>query len=405
MVETIYSCAFSSSSEEKLMRRDYSNHKNGTTTVKVVCAVCFWLFSFVWLYAFQADVLAVSQHILSDGATHYNRSLGAIFTTLALYLLQLVVSLILRQSKRSYALTYLPSMLFLALISDFNFDDHLDYSLGDWKWLIPLVLLLWGACVWLSKQLLTFENQNNVNNAYFSRDVWQNVLILLVMVLFVTFSTNTNAVFHFQAHAETSLLHGDDDEALHVGAKSLETNASLTMLRAFALSRKGEMGEHLFEYALEGKSTDLLPLKDSQSRLLLLPADSIYKHLGGRPKRPIDVWQYLNAVERDSFATRAVADYVLCGFLMDKNLKAFAHALPRYYEISDSVSLPRHYQEAMVMYRSIQGDTVIARQDSLVYDEWVAIRDLKKQIPDKSARRLRALERHRGSYFYYYLYK
>ncbi|MCR5269475.1 MAG: DUF6057 family protein [Prevotella sp.] len=212
-------------------------------------------------------------------------------------------------------------------------------------------------------------------------------------------------MLHFQAHAETSLLHGDGDEALHVGAKSLETNASLTMLRAFALSRKGEMGEHLFEYELEGKSTDLLPLKDSRSRLLLLPADTIYKHLGGRPKRPINVWQYLNAIERDSFATKAVADYVLCGFLMDKNLKAFVHALPRYYEISDSVSLPRHYQEALVMYRSNQGDTIVAHRDSVVYEQWTAIRDLKKQFPKVSERRVRALENYRGSYFYYYLYK
>ena len=387
------------------MGRYYSDRKNGTTTIKVVCAVCFWLFSFVWLYAFQADVLAVSQHILSAGATHYNRSLGAFFVTLALYLLQLVMFLLFRLSKRSHALSYLPSMLLLAVISDFNFTSDLSYSLGSWKWLIPLVLIFWGGCVWVSKQMLSFENHNNVNNAYFSRDMSQNILIMLVMMLFVTLSTNTNAVLHYQAHAETSLLHGDDDEALRVGSQSLETNTSLTMLRAFALSRKGEMGEHLFEYALEGKSKDLLPLKDSHSRLLMMSADTIYKHLGGRPKRPIDVWQYLNALERDSFATRAVADYVLCGYLMDKNLKSFVHALPRYYEISDSVSLPRHYQEALVLYRSIQGDTAVAHLDSVVYERWASIRDLKKQIPSQSARRLRALERYRGSYFYYYLYQ
>lgn len=387
------------------MGRYYSDRKSGTTTIKVVCAVCFWLFSFVWLYAFQADVLAVSQHILSAGATHYNRSLGAFFVTLALYLLQLVMFLLFRLSKRSHALTYLPSMLLLAVISDFNFTSDLSFSLGNWKWLIPLVLIFWGGCVWVSKQMLSFENHNNVNNAYFSRDMSQNILIMLVMMLFVTLSTNTNAVLHYQAHAETSLLHGDDDEALRVGSQSLETNTSLTMLRAFALSRKGEMGEHLFEYALEGKSKDLLPLKDSHSRLLMMSADTIYKHLGGRPKRPIDVWQYLNALERDSFATRAVADYVLCGYLMDKNLKSFVHALPRYYEISDSVSLPRHYQEALVLYRSIQGDTAVAHLDSVVYERWASIRDLKKQIPSQSARRLRALERHRGSYFYYYLYQ
>jgi hypothetical protein len=228
---------------------------------------------------------------------------------------------------------------------------------------------------------------------------------MLGMMFLVTLMSNTNAVFHYQTHAEISLLHGDDDEALRVGERSLETNPSLTMLRAFALSRKGEMGEHLFEYAIEGNSADMLPLKGSRSRLMILPADTIYKHLGGRPKIQLDIWQYLNALERDTLATRAVADYVLCGYLVDKKLSDFVRVLPKYYGLTDSTYLPRHYREALVLYRSNRGDTAIIHQDSILYEKWRAIRDLKKEISNPSARRVRALEKYRGSYFYYYLYQ
>ena len=50
---------------------------NGTTTVSVVCAIVFCLFSFLYLYAYQSDVMAVAQHQLSQGATSYNRFIGA----------------------------------------------------------------------------------------------------------------------------------------------------------------------------------------------------------------------------------------------------------------------------------------------------------------------------------------
>ena len=387
------------------MRRDNTNKKSGTTTVRVVCAVCFWLFSFIWLYAFQSDVLAISQHVLSEGVTHYNRLVGAIFITLVLYILQLVVYFMTRLSRNTHALTYLPSMLILAVVSDFNFNENLDYTLGTWAWIVPLVLVLWIGCVWLSKQMSSYDNQNNVTAGFFSPKVWQNVLLMLGMMFLVTLMSNTNAVFHYQTHAEISLLHGDDDEALRVGERSLETNPSLTMLRAFALSRKGEMGEHFFEYAIEGNSADMLPLKGSRSRLMILPADTIYKHLGGRPKIQLDIWQYLNALERDTLATRAVADYVLCGYLVDKKLSDFVRVLPKYYGLTDSTYLPRHYREALVLYRSNRGDTAIIHQDSILYEKWRAIRDLKKEISNPSARRVRALEKYRGSYFYYYLYQ
>ena len=99
-----------------------------------MCAIVFLTFSFLWLYFFQADVLAVAQHVLSHGKTHYNGLLGAVLITLVLWTLQVVVAVLLKLSKRCYAFTFLPSMLMLGLLSDIDTDIDRHISLGAWWW-------------------------------------------------------------------------------------------------------------------------------------------------------------------------------------------------------------------------------------------------------------------------------
>ena len=65
--------------------------KNGTVAVKAISAVLFLVFVFCYLYFYQADILAVSQHVLSGGKTSYEPTIGAALITLVLYLLQIGV--------------------------------------------------------------------------------------------------------------------------------------------------------------------------------------------------------------------------------------------------------------------------------------------------------------------------
>ena len=77
--------------------------------MRVMCAVVFFVFTFCYLYFYQADVLAMAQHVLSGGKTRYNSLIGAVLITLVLYLLQLLVFAVTRLYKRAHALTYFPS--------------------------------------------------------------------------------------------------------------------------------------------------------------------------------------------------------------------------------------------------------------------------------------------------------
>ena len=380
----------------------YRQNKNGTITHKVMCAVCFLLFSFLWLYEFQADVLAVAQHVLSEGVTQYNRVVGAILITVVLYLLQVCVAVVTKLSRNTYALTFFPSMLLLAVISDVSPDVDSQVSYRSWIWGLPLMLIVWGGCVWLARQMMAFVGGDEQENSLFSKTAWLNLLQMTVMMLGVGLIGNTNAVFHYSAHAEMAIINGDYDEALRVGQKSLETNERLTMLRVFALSKKGTLADELFHYPIKGTSEMLLPM---QVKPQILPADSIWKHLGARSVKTIPAELYYELMERDTLSTPAMADYRLCGYLIDRDLKTFVKMLPKYYEVSDSVPLPRHYKEALVLYQHQTAHPVIVYHDAVLAEDWDNLQQLKAQYPQEPERHYRVFDSYQKSYWYYYYYK
>lgn len=388
------------------MKYNNPSEKNSTIATQVMCAVLFVSFSFCWLYWFQADVLAVAQHVLSDGYTHYNRTVGACLITLSLWVLQRVVFLFTRLRYRTHALTYLPSMLALAVVSDISSEIDLHFSMGAWYWVLPLVLCVWGGVIWMAKQSFSFD-VDKVTSSLFSRCVWINMLQLFFMMLAVAMIGNTNAVFHYRAHAEVALMENRVDEALRVGEESLETDENLTMLRIYALSKKHLLGECLFRYPISGTASDMLPVRDSRSRLMLFPSDSIWVHLGARPAATMNVKRYLKAMEHDTLATSAVADYVLCGHLINRDIDAFVRDLPIHYAISDSTMeiLPRHYREALTLYTHLRSNPKLVYHNAVMDEDWNNLLELEKGYKEQSERKGMVAERYSGSYWYYYFYK
>ncbi len=384
------------------MRYRDKHKKTSTATTRIVCSLCFIAFCFLWLFFFQADVLTVAQHELSGGQTHYDRTIGSVLITAILQLLQIGVYAITRLSRRTHALTYLPSFLLLAILSSLTSQptsslSHLHY----WVWLAPLVLAVWCVCVWLARQLLPFDNDVKTATGLFSQRTWLNLLQMAAMMLAVAAIGNTNAVYHFKAHAETSLMRGDTAEALQAGVRSHESDPSLTMLRAYALSCRHELGQKLFTYPVKGSSDNLLPNK---SRLLILPADTIWKHLGGRPLYKLSAMRFYEALEHDSLATEAVADYVLCSLLIDRDLVAFHKKLFQYFGTSPIDSLPQHYKEALVLFQQRHSDKTIIFPDQKTEDRWEAMEQMKSQYTDPEVRRLKLYENYRDTYWYYYDY-
>ena len=343
---------------------------------QVACAVIFCLFSFVYLFFYQADVLAAAQHVLSEGKTHYGRTVGAVLITLTLFLLQRVVYEITKLEKRAHALTYFPSLLVLTIITDVSSNIDQGFSFGWWYLAFPLLLILFYGLALGLKQVEPFEPES-ASMGYMSRTTWVNVLTLVAMFIGVGLFSNADETFHYRMRMERLVAEGKYTKALKVGKASGATDHYLTSLRAFILSRKGLIGEHFFEFPVARKGDTVAP-DSADLRNILLP-DSVM----------IDY----------SKTARAKLDYKLIDLLIDKNLEGFGKLVAKAYP--DSI-FPKHYAEALILNQWKKGKLADDDDSELAN----SLRDFLKPNGKRKVvnTKMYAWKHYRHTYWYYYIY-
>ena len=188
-----------------------------------------------------------------------------------------------------------------------------------------------------------------------------------------------------------------------IGKKSLESDADLLMLRMYALARCNELGEHLFEYPITGNSSDILPTND-KTKMLLCPTDSLYRFMGARPAEKMEPERYLAMLQRrDSVNNKAIADYLLCGYLIDKQLDRFAQAVSDYYTLD--AQLPKHYREALTLYMHSRSNPSVHFKVPVTEEDYANYQELKQQYQDSLERKTRVSEEYRGTYWYFFEYE
>ena len=376
--------------------------------VRWTCAIVFMLFSFLWLYGFEADVLAAFQHVVSEGRTEYHPLLGAVLITLALQALQLLVHALPRLTNRGHALTYFPSMLALALISAISTDIAESYDWGFWWILVPLVLAGWVFVCLVVRYIQNVEPDKHLM-VFLSRPMWINMLVMAVMMLMVTAISNTNAVFHYRMKAESCLLRGDFKGALDAGWESLESDADLQMIRMYALARRGELGERLFHYPIVASSTAMLPTCGASS-FVRYPVDSLYHAFGARPARPMLPTTYLSLVSRksgDSESSGLSRDYELCGLLIDRRLDEFVDLLLLPSASGDSLDtthLPLHYREALTLYNHLRRHPRLIYRNPVMEEDYRNLQELERKYSDATERKGKVEDWYGRTYYYYYNY-
>ena len=374
---------------------------SSTIIIRMMCAIVFVLFTWGWLYFFQADALAMTQHVLSGGLTHYNRLVGAIIITAVLMILQYIVNGVTKLNKRFHALTYVPSMLLLAMLTDVSQTIDKGISLSRSFGLVAFFAVAWVVLIFFVRQYENVVKEFHI--PFFSRSMWLNMLMMVAMITCVAWIGNTNAVFQYRMKVEGHLMRGEYHQARKVGQKSLESDADLMMLRMYALARCNELGEHLFEYPITGNSSQILPTS-GKTKMLLCPTDSIYKFMGARPAVPMEPERYLAMLQRrDSVNHIAIADYLLCGYLIDKQLDRFAQEISHYYPLN--AQLPKHYREALTLYTHSRSNPSVVYQVPEVEENYENYQELKKQYRDPMEQKTRVSEEYRGTYWYFYDYE
>ena len=341
----------------------------------VMCAIVFYAITFCYVFFYQAESLAYLQHTLSQGQTHYDRFIGAIIITLLTMLIQFAAYRITHLRKRGHALTYFPSILALTILTSVRECGHVSKY---WIWIAPVLLILWGILAWVSKQFETYEPGKD-NPGLFSRTMWVNLLTMVVMFVFMMVFSNSNEIIHHRLRIENYLVKGQYEKALEVGKRSSENDNSLTMLRIYALSRVGKLGEALFRYPVS-KGNDALLLPDGEFTKTLMMNPKIIKAYSLK---------------------KGKSDYLLIGQLLNRDLDSFAKTISLCYDV-DSTAIPRHYREALVLYTHIRQHRVLTFHDDVLDADYEDMKKLIKKYPDRIQRESAVRDTYGNTYWYYY---
>lgn len=402
MAKAVYPCTLCRRIEEKLKmtQKKFTPRDNDTTMANIVCGIVFCIFTFIYLYFYQADLLTMEQHILSNGITRYNRLIGAIILTILAFLLQYGYDAVTKRSIKQPALTYFPSALLLAILTDISPNVDQGYHLGKWTWLAPFMLLLYGGAIYLS-----FRNTGNTdtrNKKSIFRSIGENLVILFLFIIFVGTTANTNRIFHKRIKIENMIAKGNIDEAINEKSEIKDTDSTTTMLRAYALSLKGQLGEKLFEYPVCGKSDALLP-NGTTTKCMIVNEAEIYRHVARILKQKFRPMHYLLWMQEHGYAKKPLKDYLLCAYLMDRNIDGFAKEIAKDKDIEHK-KLAKHYKEALVLYNHIRSNPIVTYHNDVMEADYIDLQTLLRETQDYAKRKASIQNTYGNTYWYYYFY-
>lgn len=376
---------------------------NNSTLTRSVCAIVFILFTFIYLYCFQADILSMEQHILSGGTTHYDRTVGAILITLILFLLQLGVNKLTRFTGILYAMTYFPSLLLLTVLTAVNQEFDTNTFSGKWLLLASLLLIIF-ICFSVFYKQKNFSFNISFLKGSTIESLWKNLLLLSIMFIAVCSIGNNNDVFHYRLRIEHLLSSKDYTKALTVGSKSDDTDGSLAMLRAYALSRNKQLGERLFEYPVANGGSKILLPDGKNIKCMFFSENEIYKYLGIRKKGNMKPMEYLLYLENNGLAMKSVTDYILCGYLLDKNLDGFVNEIKEKYNIT-SPSLPKHYKEALTLYTHLRANPTLIFHNEIMDVDYADFQKLERKYKGRAEKVSYVKDTYGETYWFYYFYQ
>lgn len=304
--------------------------RNPGQLTRAVCALLFCLFTFYYVFSYQCDLIAYAQMVLSEGMTHFDRTVGALLITVALYIVHLFVYGLVKPHNRYIALSYFPSLLILTVITDIpdNIAEH--FSFGAWLWVAPLLLLLFVGLVVFLRQ---WSARWQASPFSLFHDAWVNLTIMAIMFLLAGLVGNGDEQFHRQLQMERLVIDGDYDEALSLDASAAKKGMVFTELVAFALSQQHEMGERFFEYPVAND------------------APKTNGHLFFVPEKVISMVKNTDGYKED---------YELIALLKERRIYEFARKVKKCY--ADSV-MPKHYREAMAIFNQSNDAKRLAQEE------------------------------------------
>lgn len=404
--------------------------------VRRACAILFLLFTFAYLYFLQGEVLALEQHVFSDGVTSYSLLLGAIIIPIVLLLVEWLTAYLAKLPARFHAWSYLPSMALLAFICDIDAETLRQSDWHRWLWLAPLCAAVLVGLTGLFRELGREESDRPADRSKRASVLASNFCILFVLILVAASIPRTTAAYLYELKTERLVAEGRYEDALRVGQRSRETTRRLTELRMYALSQTDSLPERIFCYPQDYGEEGLLCVGDTSNHFYRIDAEDVCLSLGGMCGSNVrSTARYLQLLGKvlslrydslaqvdttgmaDSLRQRQVLvlrniyrqrcrtlDYELCRLLLRKDLADFSRELPRYRALhadtlcgtgTENVRIPKAYREALVLVDSTLADTA-------TLSSYRRYRSLCDTITDATARNNYAHRRYGDTYWWYH---
>ena len=340
------------------------------TPIRIICAALFAIFSFLYIYMLQGELLALVQDHLAQGQTSNNTFVTALLITLLLMALQFLLNRVGKLHGKFEALSYLPSCVLLALIT--KVDNTFSYSWVQWVVTLVVVSILYVLGAWLSRNIFEPRDTKLLSQ------LTPNLAMLTALFVFTGWYGN-NAPAHQMELAAWKYTHsGRYDKVLKVGKRSDDCNAHLTALRNLALAKTGQLGSKLFTYPQPYGSEGLM-MNRYNVQTPSYGAEEYYNALGAHPYggECAEAFYHRMLVKTDSVIYR---DLYLSALLLDKNLDDFSTYTARNNQEEPSLTgAPVHYQEAWMIYNEQHPFTPIAfvADEAVVqrYHDYLALRE------------------------------
>jgi hypothetical protein len=178
----------------------------------------FLLFTVVFLFRVQSDVIGAAQHVFSHGRFEYHPLLGSLTITILIMVLAHFVRRFSRLPLRFVSLAYFPSCLCLAFLSDIctsAIDGSI--SLSRWYWLWPAGLLFYVLFVGTVRRIkeIIGDMYRPFINYFFS-----NIIIITLLFTFVGGMERTTDSMRYALRVDKYVAKGDVEQALKVGDNS-----------------------------------------------------------------------------------------------------------------------------------------------------------------------------------------
>lgn len=128
------------------------SYKRAARILTVACGLLFSIFSIVYLFVLQKDVVGALHYSLSQGKTHYSPLVGAIIITVVLLVFRWGINGLMGLKGPVRTLSYFPSCLLLGVLTDVDRTIFHGGNIGDkWFWLLPLLFAyIYRCCLYFT---------------------------------------------------------------------------------------------------------------------------------------------------------------------------------------------------------------------------------------------------------------